>query len=73
MKNYLITSLAFACVICLIIITINAYQMGRYQLINDGDHRIYRVIDTKTGVVKSYLLDEGQIKNEYSTSHFNVE
>jgi hypothetical protein len=73
MKNYLMISLAFVCTICLTIITINAYQMGRYQLINVGDRSFYRVIDTKTGVVKSYVYGEGEIKETFSTSHFNID
>jgi hypothetical protein len=73
MKNYLMISLAFVCTICLTIITINTYQMGRYQLINVGEHTFYRVIDTKTGVVKSYLKGKGEIKEVFSTSHFNID
>ena len=73
MKNYLMISLAFVCVICLVIITINTYQMGRYQLINGEHTQLYRVIDTKTGVVKCYMMQQGENKKAYTTSYFNLD
>ncbi len=66
-------SLAFVCTICLTIITINSYQMGRYQIMNGEHTSLYRVIDTKTGVVKCYRMQEGEIKETFSTSHFNID
>jgi hypothetical protein len=73
MKNYLIILLALVCTICIIVITINTYQMGRYQLMNVDNSYIYRVIDTKTGAVKSYKMIRGGVTETYSTSHFNIE
>ena len=61
--NYLLTSLAFVGACSLIIMacsadnsnsTSNVNSVGKYQISAGGDDR-FNVIDTETGVVKTYI------------------
>lgn len=66
--NYLISSLAFVGAFSLIIMacsadstssTNNTSAVGKYQISGDGAGSRFHVIDTETGIVKSYSKDGG--------------
>ncbi len=66
--NYLISSLAFVGAFSLIIMACsadstsssnNTNAVGKYQISGDGASSRFHVIDTETGIVKSYSKDGG--------------
>jgi len=74
--NYLISSLAIVGAFSLIIMACSTdnsssansvNSVGKYQISSSGDNG-FNVIDTETGVVKSYGSGSGNVFNLYATT-----